>query len=141
LYTAAYNLGSLLFDLINRGFPDPAWANSNYDAYVRQSIRWSTSWLMVSVPVFLLMSWLTGRATQRDPTKRTSPVRRWLTYLTLFFASCALIGDFVTLIYNALGGELTVRFLLKVVVVAAIGGTAFWYYLSDLRADEREIAA
>jgi hypothetical protein len=139
LYTAAYNLGSLLFDLINRAFPDPA-AYQGYETYVRQSIRWSTSWLMVSFPVFLFMSWLTGRATGVDPTKRTSPVRRWLTYLTLFVAACALIGDFVTLIYNLLGDELTVRFILKALVVAAIAGAAFGYYLSDLRADEREVS-
>jgi hypothetical protein len=140
LYSAAYHLGSLLFDLINRAFPDPA-AYEGYGRYIRESIRWSTSWLIVSFPVFLLLSWLTGRATRADPTKRTSPVRRWLTYLTLFVAACALIGDFVTLIFNLLGGELTVRFVLKVLVVAAIAGTAFGYYLSDLRVDEREAAA
>lgn len=43
-----------------------------------------------------------------------------------------------TLVYNLLGGELTVRFVLKVPVVAVIGGTAFVYYLRDLRAAERE---
>jgi hypothetical protein len=141
LYMAAYNLGSLLFDLINRAFPDPAATYQGYETYVRASIRWSASWLIVSFPVFLFLSWLTSRATHIDPTKRTSPIRRWLTYLTLFFAACALIGDVVTLIYNLLGGELTVRFVLKVLVVAAIAGTVFGYYLSDLRVDEREVAA
>ena len=48
--------------------------------------------------------------------KRTSKVRRWLTYLTLFASACALIGDVTTLVYNALGGELTIRFVLKVTV-------------------------
>jgi hypothetical protein len=139
LYTVAYYLGRLLFDLINLAFPDPA-AYQGYAEYVRQSIRWSISALIVSLPVFLLMSWLTGRAARVDPTKRTSPVRRWLTYLTLFFSACVLIGDFVTLVYNLLSGELTIRFILKVAVVAAIAGTAFWYYLSDLRIDEREVA-
>lgn len=140
LYMAAFNLGSLLFDLINRAFPDPASTYQGYETYARESIRWSTSWLIVSFPVFLFLSWLTGRSTHVDPTERTSPVRRWLTYLTLFFAACALIGDVVTLMYNVLGGELTVRFVLKVLVVAAIAGTAFGYYLSDLRVDEREVA-
>ena len=74
----------------------------------------------------------------RDPMKRTSKVRRWLTYLTLFSAACALLGDFATLVYNALGGELTVRFLLKAITVALIAGTAFIYYLQDLRQDEVE---
>jgi uncharacterized protein DUF5671 len=139
LYASAYSFGSLLFDFINHAFPDPAaQLFAGYDDYVRQSIRWSISSLVVAFPVFLLLSWLTERDISRDPTKRAAKVRRWLTYLTLFSAACALLGDFTTLVYNALGGELTVRFLLKVLTVAGIAGTAFVYYLHDLRQDEVE---
>jgi hypothetical protein len=138
LYASAYNLGSLIFDFINRAFPDPSQPFEIYDEYTRQSIRWSISWLIVAFPVFMYLSWLTERDIARDPMKRASKVRRWLTYLTLFSAACALLGDFATLVYNALGGELTVRFLLKVSTVALIAGTAFIYYLHDLRQDEVE---
>jgi hypothetical protein len=137
LYVVAYNLGSLLFQFINRAFPDPASYAS--ETYVRNSIRWSVASLVVALPVFLYMASLTNSAARRDPNKRTSPVRRWLTYLTLFIAACVLIGDVVTLVYNLLGGELTARFVLKVLTVGVIAGTAFWYYLSELRRDEREI--
>jgi uncharacterized membrane protein YraQ (UPF0718 family) len=68
---------------------------------------------------------------------RLSPVRRWLTYLTLFLASTALVCDTITLVYHLLGGEITLRFLLKVLVVAAIAGAIFGYYLSDLRRGEK----
>ena len=91
---------------------------------------------MVALPVFLFMSRVANRAVQNDPNVRMSPVRRWLTYLTLFIAACVLIGDFISLIYNALGGELTVRFVLKALTVGVLAGTVFWYYLSDLRFDE-----
>lgn len=137
LYTTAYHVGSLLFDFINRAFPDPASGTDN-DEYWRQSIRWSVSWIIVAFPVFLYTATVTGRAIARDPIKRASKVRRWLTYFTLLSAACALLGDFATLVYNLLGGELTVRFVLKVLVVAAIAGSAFVYYLRDLRQDETE---
>jgi hypothetical protein len=139
LYTSAYSLGSLVFDFINLALPDaatPGFAGSS--DYVRQSIRWSVSSLIVAFPVFLYTSWFTARAISLDPIKRASKVRRWLTYWTLFVAACALIGDFTTLVYNLLGGELTVRFVLKVITVALIAGSAFTYYLSDLRLDEAE---
>jgi len=138
LYASAYNLGSLVFEFINRAFPDASQTFDGYEQYSRQSIRWSISWLIVAFPVFLYLSWLTERDISRDPMKRASKVRRWLTYLTLFSAACALLGDFTTLIYNVLGGELTVRFLLKVLTVALISGTAFIYYLKDIRQDEVE---
>jgi Domain of unknown function (DUF5671) len=138
LYASAYNLGSLVFDFINRTFPDASQTVQGFEMYSRQSIRWSISWLIVSFPVFLYLSWLTERDISRDPMKRASKVRRWLTYVTLFSAACALLGDFTTLVYNVLGGELTVRFLLKVITVALISGTAFIYYLRDIRQDEVE---
>ena len=136
MYVVAFQFGSLLFDFINTAFPDPA--SSSFERFQRESIRFSVSSLIVALPVFLYMSWLTNRETALDPAKRTSPVRRWLTYLTLFSAACVLIGDVTTLVYSLLGGELSTRFVLKVLVVGAIAGTIFWFYVSDLRADEQE---
>ena len=135
LYFSSYNLGSLLFDFINKALPDPTVANyrSAWDG-----MRWSTSALIVAFPTFLFLAYYINKDVARNPVKRLSPIRRWLTYLTLFVASCVLIGDVTALIYNALGGELTSRLLLKVLVVGAIAGTVFGHYLSDLRREERE---
>jgi hypothetical protein len=135
LYFSAYNLGSLLFDFIDRALPDPTVPvyRSLWDG-----MRWSVSALIVAFPTFLFLSYHIGKDVARNPVKRLSPIRRWLTYLTLFIASCVLIGDGTTLIYNALGGELTSRLALKVLTVGAIAGTVFGYYLSDLRREERE---
>jgi hypothetical protein len=143
LYASAYCLGSLLFDFINLSFPDPSWVTDGYayDVYARESIRWAVSALIVAFPVFLYTSWLTSRAIARDPVKRASKIRRWLTYVTLFIAATVLIGDVTTLVYNLLGGELTARFVLKVLTAALIAGTAFTYYLRDLRLDEQESRA
>jgi hypothetical protein len=137
LYLSAFNLGQLIFELIDRAFPDPA---APLLEFTILAVRWSIASLIVAVPVFLYTTMLTARAARIDPTKRSSRVRRQLTYLTLFVAACLLIGDVTTLIYNFLGGELTTRFLLKVLTVAAIAGTAFWYYLNDVR-DDKDAAA
>lgn len=136
LYFAAWNLGSLLFDLINRAWPDPA-MQRGYD-YIGRSMRWSTAAVIIAFPVFAFVSRHVAREIARHPIKRLSPVRRWLTYLTLFAAAVVLIGDMTTLVYNLLGGELSVRFLLKVLVAALIAGSVFGYYLWDLRREETE---
>jgi hypothetical protein len=88
-----------------------------------------------------LFVWLTvsmQRAVARDPLRRASRIRKWLTYLTLFLGAGVLIGDVIALVNGVLQGELTTRFLLKVLVVAAIAGTVFGFYLTDLRKDEKE---
>ena len=137
LYLSAWHLGSLLFDLINHAFPDPADPAYKVQSLGR-SMRWSVASIVIAFPVFAFVARSLSKELARSPVKRLSAVRRWLTYLTLFVAAAVLVGDMITLVYNALGGELTVRFLLKVLVAAAIAGAVFGYYLFDLRNEERE---
>lgn len=136
LYLSAINFGSLVFDLINRAFPDPALDPAYGYRAAGDSLRWSIATLIVAFPVFLYVTHLTGRDATRDPRKRQSHVRRWLTYLTLFIGASVLIGDVIMLVFNALGGELTPRFVLKVATVGLIAGLVFGYYLRDLRREE-----
>lgn len=138
LYVSAYNLGSIAFQLIGRAFPDPV--DSGSVEWTARAIRWSVSSLIVAFPVFLYMSWLIGQSIRLDRTKRGSIIRKQLTYLTLLLGASVLLGDVTTLVYNLLGGELTVRFLLKALTVALIAGGIFGYYLRDLRIDEAEPA-
>lgn len=142
LYLSALNLGQICFQLINLAIPDPAAAShAAGPARIRESLRWAVSSLAVAFPVFLYLSALTGREVRRDPAKRTSKVRRWLTYLTLFIAASVIIGDLIALLNDLLGGELTTRFALKVATVGVIAAGVFTYYLRDLRAAERDAAA
>jgi hypothetical protein len=136
LYLSSYNLGSLLFDLINQAIPDPTDRASIWNH--GDSLRWSIAYLIIAFPVFAFIARYIGKDVARHPEKRLSPIRRWLTYLTLFIASGALIGDLTTLVYNILGGELSIRIALKVLVVGGIAGAVFGYYLWDLRREERE---
>ena len=101
-------------------------------------MRWSIASVIIAFPVFVFVARHLSKELARNPVKRLSAVRRWLTYLTLFIAAGVLIGDMIALVNNLLGGELTVRFVLKVLVAALIAGTIFGYYLWDLRREEKE---
>jgi hypothetical protein len=136
LYLWTWYLGSLVFHLIDLNFPDPA--IDRYWSRHDDAILWAVSWIIVSFPVFLGLSRTLDRNVRTDPTKRRSRVRKWLTYLTLYVAATVVLSDLATLIQRTLGGELTSRFLLKVLTVAVLAGGVFGYYLTDLRAEERE---
>jgi hypothetical protein len=137
LYLSAWHLGSLLFDLIEVLLPDPA--DPAYRVQGLQgSMRWSVATLVVAFPVFAFTAHRIAREVASDASKRLSAVRRWLTYLTLFIAAAVLIGDLITLVYNVLGGELSLRFVLRVLVAGVIAGTIFAWYLGDLRREERD---
>jgi len=137
LYLTTFNFGRLIFQFINLAFPDSA-AYAEFADSARQAIRFSVASLVIAFPIFLYLSLLIGRAIKRDPGKRTSKIRKWLTYMTLFVAAGVIIGDLTTLVYNFLGGELSLRFGLKVITVVVIAGGIFGYYLWDLRQEERE---
>lgn len=137
LYISSIAFGTLLFQYINLWLPDPALGFYYYDG-VNGTIRSATASLIITFPVFLYVSWLLKRAIKRDPEKRSSKVRKWLTYITLFVAAGVIIGDLITLVTNLLSGDLTLRFVLKVLSVFVIAATIFGYYLWDLRQEEKE---
>lgn len=136
LYVAAGSLVTLLFQYINIFFPDPLFDPIN-NRYILQSaystIRWTISTLVIVFPVYVLTSWFLNKGYIANPSKRNLRIRKWLIYFTLFVAAIIIIGDLVTLIYNLLGGEFTVRFLLKTLVVFLVSGSVFTYYFSDVR--------
>ncbi len=136
LYVSAIGLGTLWFQFINRWLPDPASRFSGDPSL--DIIRRAAASLIITFPIFLSVSRILAQAVKNDPEKRASKIRKWLTYLTLFLAAGVIIGDLIALVTNFLSGELTLRFILKIVVVLLIAGTIFGYYLRDLRQEEKE---
>ena len=139
LYTSVIQVGQILYVFIERAFPDALSRGTAADDLAR--LRGATAALLIAFPVYLWLSKLIGREVEREPEKLGSPVRKWLTYLTLFLAALVILGDLTVLVTRVLSGDLTSRFLLKVAVVFAIAGMVFGHYLSDLRRDEQERAA
>lgn len=139
LYASAASFGTLIFQYVNILIPDPLEQREFFtlrSAY--QSIRWSIASLVVIFPVYIFTGWYLNKEYIAAPDKRNIWVRKWLIYFTLFVAALIIIGDLVALIYNLLGGELTARFLLKVLTVFFIAGSAFSYYFWDLRKHQIE---
>lgn len=130
LYLSVVSFIALLWQYINLLVPDVL---QLYYAAAYQGIRWASSVLLVSFPVYLWLSWQLQRDFTQTPSKRELKVRKWLLHLTLFLAALTIIGDLITLIYSFYGGELSARFLLKIVVVLAVAASVFWYYLWDIR--------
>ncbi len=137
LYISSISFGTLIFQFINRWLPDPALGLYYYDGSA-DIIRSATAALIITFPIFLFVSQLLSKAMGKDPEKRASKVRKWLTYITLFIAAGVIIGDLISLVTNVLAGELTPRFVLKSVTVFVIAGSIFGYYLWDLRQEEKE---
>ena len=130
LYLGAISFGALLFQYIDHYFPDIL---PYVTSGVPTAIRWSIASLIIVFPVYFWLSWSIQRDTITYPEKRQIRIRRWLFAFTLFLSAIVMIIDLITLIYNFLGGDLTTRFSLKVLVVLFIAAVIFKYYLWVMR--------
>jgi len=129
LYVSVISGLMLLFQFINLTFPDPL----DYVFGVRESIRWGAAMLTILFPVFAFTTRFLHADLAKHPEKGNYRIRKWLLYLTVFVAALVVIGDLITLLYNFLNGDLTVRFLLKILAVGLVAGLVFAYELWDAR--------
>ena len=134
LYTSAGSFIALVFQYINIYLPDPL-SGDYYLSGVYSTIRWSISSLIVVFPVYIWSMWYLSKLYKKSPDKKDLRIRKWLVYFTLFAAGLIIIGDLVALINNLLSGELTIRFLFKVLTILFVTGSVFGYYLWDIKSN------
>ncbi len=141
LYAAAISLILLFFAYVEFWFPDPAMRTSSYAVEAALSgIRAELATLIVSYPLFLLAWSYLLREIRRNPEKARSGPRRWLSFLSLFVGAVTIMSDVICVVYYLVEGDLTVRFLFKVLVLFVITGSIF-LYLSLVLRSESEAAA
>lgn len=126
LYVSAGSLLKLLFDIINVSFPD-ALNDYYYDPY-SAGMRLAIASLVIVFPIYLWISRYLAKQMNQDDNRRDLWIRKWLIYLTLFVAGVIVIGDLVVLINTFLNGEITIRFILKVLAVLLVAGGVFGGY-------------
>ena len=134
LYGSAGGVLALLFQFINIRVPDPLSYGSIESA--RWAIRFAVSSLVVVFPVYIWVLRSLSRAYAAEPERKEIRIRKWLVYFTLFAAGLIIMGDVVALVNSFLNGELTTRFLLKVLSVFVVAGAVFWYYYWDIKDKE-----
>ncbi len=132
LYVVVGNFINLLFRIIDRAFP--TMITNGYYWTQGSELSFPVATLIITFPVFVIVSWLTHKTYETHPEKKNLGIRKWLTYLTLFFAGIFLAGDLVAVLYKFLDGQdLTTAFLLKALVVLVVSASVFGFYLQDIR--------
>lgn len=118
-------LGEIGFILVNHTVPDSLSRSYGEPSF---QIAFCLARLLVAYPVYLWMMRriLTDLALYRE--KAYSGVRKWLTYLALLVVALVAIGTLMAFLTSFLRGELTLRFLLKLLVILVIDGGILIYY-------------
>ncbi len=128
LYVSVISLLSLLFAIINQVFPD---ALSYYPSGESYTVRWTISALVILFPLYIYLARTISKDIVVSPFKKDIAIRKWGKYLTLFLTGGIIVGDLIVLINTFLGGEIGIRFVLKVVTVLLVAGFVFYYYVKE----------
>jgi hypothetical protein len=122
---------TLLFSYIDYVFPNAL--TSYYQNPYDSGMSYQMAMLIVLVPLFLVLMHFIRRDIEKNSTRADLWVRKWALFLTLFVAGVTVAGDLITLLYYFLSGQdITVRFLLKVAVVALVGSAMFMHFMADI---------
>jgi hypothetical protein len=139
LATWTIGLGSVVFTMIERWFPDPLSPSYFYRGAYYQ-IADSLACVIIAFPVYLWVTRSVLVESRQHPEKLESSIRKWLTYIALLIAAGVVIGDLIAFLTFFLRGELTARFVGKVATVLFIAGGVFWYYFGSVRGIEASAA-
>ena len=130
LYWCAFNFGALLFSYIDLFLPDQL----SY-GHPLEGLRWALATLTVIFPVLVWVQRRLRRQAVTIPALQALRSRKWILYITLFLAGVIILGDIVAVLYEFLQGELTIRFLLKILSVLIISSAVLGLYLWQIKRD------
>src|SRR3989344_9654 len=135
LITTVTSLLNLIFGLLDKKFPDILNATYayGYNTYEFTVIRGALATLIVIFPIFLIVSYFWTKLVNGQMGRIDLTIKKWMLYLIVFLSSITITVDLITLVRYFVEGEITTRFILKVVVTLTVALLVGFYYLSELR--------
>ena len=140
LITSVSSFLILLFEVLNKKFPDAL--NSTYqygyNSYNFDGIRATLATLIIFFPVFLILSYFWRKLLKIEMGLKDSVIFRWMIYLVIFIASLVVVIDLVTLVRYFVSGEITNRFVYKVLGTAVVSSLVGFNYFFELKSHDKE---
>jgi len=134
LITSVSSFLILLFETLNKRFPDVlnATYQYGYNSSSFDSLRAPLATLIIFFPAFFILSYFWRKFAKVGLGHIDTIIRKWMIYLILFFASITIIIDLVTLVQYFVAGEITNRFIFKVLGTIIVAALIWFYYYFEL---------
>lgn len=136
LLVVSISLVQLLFSALDKMLPDVLQSvyTYGYQSYNYNTIRTTIATLIIFFPVYLGLSYYFNKlATEKILTYYNAVLKKWVLYVILFAAVLTTMIDLSVLIRYFVSGEITTRFIWKVVAILLVSGTIFAYYYLRLK--------
>ncbi len=139
LITSVVSFLNLIFSTLDKRFPDVLNATYQYGYFTHdyESIRMALATLIIFFPIFIIISYFWQKYKKTGLKHGDEVIRKWLVYIILFLSALVLAIDLVTLVRYFVSGEITTRFILKVLSVLLVASLSGAYYIFEIREKER----
>ncbi len=134
LYASVSALLVIVFTTLDKVFPDSL-DGGYFSAGGIGALSVPISIVIILFPIFTLLTVFANRIFRKSPERAALGFRKFVIWLTLFLAAALVATDLITLVHYFLSGEITTRFLLKVLVILVTAGLVGWYFIHDLKRD------
>ncbi len=134
LITSVVSFLNLIFETLNKQFPDALNAvyQYGYSSWDYDSIRASLATLIIVFPVFFVLAYFWKKESHKNLGSMDTIIKKWLIYIVLFLTAIVIVVDLVTLVKYFVAGEISTRFIIKVLVVLGVAKITGFYYLNEL---------
>lgn len=139
LITSVVSFLNLAFATLDKRFPDVLNSTYQYGYYSEnyEGIRIALATLIIFFPVFLILFYFWNKHIKNILGIIDEIIKKWLIYIIIFLSSLVSIIDLVVLIKYFLSGEITNRFIFKVLITLIIALFSGIYFLFKLKGKEK----
>ncbi len=132
LYASVIAILTVLFQYVNLAYPDTLTGGYYSRTNIFGLLNWGSAVLVIAFPALVAVSTVLEKEFLKDDTKRHTPERKWLLYLTQFITALTIVISLMALVYNFYNGGLTIRFGLKVLATLTVAAATLGYYRWEL---------
>lgn len=122
---------SLLWKGLERLIPD---VTATYYS-ISSDVQNALAFFIVGVIVLYTLEIIQKNRIKKDKTRLTIPLRKWMLLSVLFILGLVILGDLIAVIRYFLSGEITTRFIAKVLSLFMLSSIVFIYYFHVLTWD------
>lgn len=129
LVTNIVSIITILFTVIDVIFKDEISSNRAYNYYNSYSeLHSAISLLAIVLPASLILSYWIRKEHIKNTPEMNSPVKKFTIGATMIASLVAVCGSLFSIIYQYLEGDLSSRFIAKVISVFILAAILFVYY-------------
>ncbi len=125
---------NLAFEILNKKFPDVlnAMYQYGYNTYQFDSARTALATLIIVFPALLVLVHFWRKVSLENLSETERVIRKWMIYVVLFLSAAVILIDLITLVKYFVGGQITIRFILKVLVAGMAAKMIIYYFAADV---------